>query len=109
MTKHVKKSPKAYKNQDFLNSPSGRTVRLLSEYLEPYSRLKASDIKDTVVFFGSARTLPEDIARKNLRETEAKLYEQAQKTMGRTPPLLRYLSGNSYGKERNSRLYRKYQ
>ena len=74
MTKHVKKSPKAYKNQDFLNSPSGRTVRLLSEYLEPYSRLKASDIKDTVVFFGSARTLPEDIARKNLRETEAKLY-----------------------------------
>lgn len=73
MTKHVKKSPKAYKNQSFLNSPSGRSIRLLSEYLEPYSRLKASDIKDTVVFFGSARTLPEDIARRNLKKANAKL------------------------------------
>lgn len=73
MPEHGKKSPKAYKNQSFLTSPAGRTIRLLSEYLEPYDRLKQNDIKDTVVFFGSARTLPEDTARKNLREIKNKI------------------------------------
>lgn len=70
---HGKKSPKAYKNQSFLNSPAGRTIRLLSEYLEPYARLKTHDIKDTVVFFGSARTLPAKAARKNLNDIKGKI------------------------------------
>jgi uncharacterized protein (TIGR00730 family) len=48
-------SPKAYKNLDFLNSPHARTIRILSEYLEPKSRLDRHSIRDTIVFFGSAR------------------------------------------------------
>jgi len=51
----MKKAPKAYKNQEFLSSPESRTIRILAEYLEPEGRFKKYNIKDTVVFFGSAR------------------------------------------------------
>ncbi len=46
---------KAYKDLEFLNSPDARTIRLLAEYLEPLRRFRQQRIKDTVVFFGSAR------------------------------------------------------
>jgi len=47
--------PVAYLNQDFLNSPEARTIRLLAEYLEPLGIFRRQSIRDTVVFFGSAR------------------------------------------------------
>jgi uncharacterized protein (TIGR00730 family) len=49
---------KAYKNPEFLASREARTLRILSEYLEPQARFARYRIKDTVVFFGSARALP---------------------------------------------------
>lgn len=70
---HLQKAPKAYKNNEFLNSPAGRTVRILTEYLEPYSRLKKYDVKDTIVFFGSARTLSPDEAARKLGEARKKI------------------------------------
>jgi hypothetical protein len=48
---------KAYEDLEFLNSPDARTLRILSEYLEPFSRFAKYNIKDTIVFFGSARLL----------------------------------------------------
>jgi uncharacterized protein (TIGR00730 family) len=45
----------AYENPDFLESADGRIVRILSEYSEPLARFKREQIRDTVVFFGSAR------------------------------------------------------
>jgi uncharacterized protein (TIGR00730 family) len=45
----------AYENPQFLNSPEGRIIRILSEYSEPLSRFRRERIQDTVVFFGSAR------------------------------------------------------
>jgi uncharacterized protein (TIGR00730 family) len=45
----------AYLNPDYLNSPDGRILRILSEYAEPLSRFRREKIQDTVVFFGSAR------------------------------------------------------
>ncbi len=48
-------APLAYLNPDFLNSPDGRLLRILSEYSEPLSRFRREKIQDTVVFFGSAR------------------------------------------------------
>jgi uncharacterized protein (TIGR00730 family) len=45
----------AYKNEEFLDSPDARALRILSEYLEPYSHFRRERIRDTVVFFGSAR------------------------------------------------------
>jgi uncharacterized protein (TIGR00730 family) len=56
--------PKAYKNLDFLNSRHARTIRILSEYLEPKSRLDYHNIRDTIVFFGSARFRDSEAAAK---------------------------------------------
>ena len=47
--------PLAYQNEEFLRGPDGRALRLLSEYLEPLSHFRRQRIRDTVVFFGSAR------------------------------------------------------
>jgi uncharacterized protein (TIGR00730 family) len=46
---------KAYEDQDFLTSPDGRIIRILSEFLQPQARFKRHKIVDTIVFFGSAR------------------------------------------------------
>jgi len=51
----TKPAPLAYENEQFLNSPDGRILRVLSEYIEPLSRFRREQIQDTVVFFGSAR------------------------------------------------------
>jgi uncharacterized protein (TIGR00730 family) len=50
-----RRRPVAYKNEDFLNSPDARVLRILSEYLEPLSHFRHERIRDTIVFFGSAR------------------------------------------------------
>lgn len=49
------KPEKAYENSDFINSSDGRTIRILSEYLQPRSKFRKHKIMDTIVFFGSAR------------------------------------------------------
>jgi uncharacterized protein (TIGR00730 family) len=58
-TSAVPRSPVAYKNESFLDSPDARELRILSEYLQPLSHLREEKVHDTVVFFGSAR-LSED-------------------------------------------------
>ncbi len=55
MTDKPKPAPLAYQNEPFLNSPDGRILRMLSEYIEPLARFRREQIQDTVVFFGSAR------------------------------------------------------
>jgi uncharacterized protein (TIGR00730 family) len=45
----------AYKDDTFLDSPAARSVRILSEYLEPLDHFRREKIRDTIVFFGSAR------------------------------------------------------
>ena len=47
--------PLAYKNVKFLDSPDARALRILSEYLEPLARFRRERVRDTVVFYGSAR------------------------------------------------------
>jgi uncharacterized protein (TIGR00730 family) len=49
----------AYKNARFLDSAAGRTIRILSEYQEPLDRFRRERIRDTIVFFGSARVQEE--------------------------------------------------
>jgi uncharacterized protein (TIGR00730 family) len=48
-------APLAYENPTFLNSPDGRLIRIVAEYMEPLARFRHERIQDTVVFFGSAR------------------------------------------------------
>src|SRR5216683_1405168 len=54
-TTHEEIAPLAYENPQFLNSPDGRILRIMSEYAEPLARFRHEQIQDTVVFFGSAR------------------------------------------------------
>lgn len=53
------RSPVAYLNERFMMSPDARALRILAEYLEPLAHFRRQKIRDTVVFFGSAR-LTED-------------------------------------------------
>ena len=58
---------KAYKDKDFLNSSSARLIRIMSEMTEPAARFRKYGVKDTVVFFGSARTYSRSVAATNFR------------------------------------------
>jgi uncharacterized protein (TIGR00730 family) len=54
----------AYENSAFLNSPDGRLIRIMAEYVEPLARFRRERIRDTVVFFGSARFRALDVANR---------------------------------------------
>src|SRR3954453_13963951 len=64
-------APMAYENPDFLNSPDGRVLRIMSEYVEPLARFRREQIQDTVVFFGSARFRSLEDARKAVSEADS--------------------------------------
>ncbi|HEX6802427.1 MAG TPA: TIGR00730 family Rossman fold protein [Terriglobales bacterium] len=63
-----KSAPLAYENPAFLNSPDGRILRIMSEYVEPLARFRHEQIQDTVVFFGSARFIDLAAASKAAEE-----------------------------------------
>src|SRR5262245_54336067 len=69
MTESRFRAVKAYKNETFLASPTARELRILSEYLEPESRFQELRVKDTIVFFGSARIPSREVAAAELEET----------------------------------------
>jgi uncharacterized protein (TIGR00730 family) len=78
MSKEPYSPLKAYHNLDFLNSADARTLRILSEYLEPMYRFRRRKVKDTIVFFGSARAQEPAEARRALREARAALKEASR-------------------------------
>jgi len=61
---------KAYENERFLTGPDARPLRILSEYLEPETRFQELKVRDTIVFFGSARILPRDLAEAEVAAAE---------------------------------------
>jgi uncharacterized protein (TIGR00730 family) len=64
-------SPLPFLNTEFMKSPPARTIRILSEYLEPAERLRRAHIRDTIVFFGSARSpSPEQAAQQLVQVNE---------------------------------------
>ncbi len=65
-----RKPVKAYRNLEFLHGPDARTVRILSEYLEPEARFAEYNIADTIVFFGSARIKSREEAEKHMAATK---------------------------------------
>jgi hypothetical protein len=75
MSKNHIRPIKAYKNASFLNSPSARMIRILSEMIEPNSRLKKYHIRNTVVFFGSSRVISKEKAEENLKVLRDKFDE----------------------------------
>jgi uncharacterized protein (TIGR00730 family) len=74
----------AYNNPVFLQSPAARTLRVMAEMIEPADRFRKHGVWNTVVFFGSARTVSGREARTRLREAKA-----AVAGVKRVSPLLR--------------------
>ena len=62
---------KAYRDIDFLTSKAARTIRILSEYVEPETRFAREEIDQVVCFFGSARALSATEAQANLEGGKA--------------------------------------
>jgi uncharacterized protein (TIGR00730 family) len=58
--------PLAYLLPEFLESGEARPIRLLAEYLEPLRRFRLQRIRDTVVFFGSARVRSREAAERQM-------------------------------------------
>jgi uncharacterized protein (TIGR00730 family) len=79
MSKQSHKTVKAYNNLEFLNSPDARSIRLIAEFLEPARRFKREGIRDTIVFFGSARIKPRKEALKALKDVSRKRASVSQK------------------------------
>ena len=80
--------PKAYRNSEFLESKEARTLRLLSEYIEPEARFERYRVEDTIVFFGSARAEKGDEANPRL----ARYYDHAQELAFRVTEWSKQLS-----------------
>ena len=62
-----------YNDKKFLGSKAGRPLRILSEYLGPLSTIQRNKIKNTIVFFGSARIQDKEDTEIN------KYYQKAKK------------------------------
>jgi uncharacterized protein (TIGR00730 family) len=77
MSEVLKPPYKAYQNERFLHGSDARSVRMLSEYLEPESRLRWQHVKDAIVFFGSARILPLEESQKNLEALKAQVQAES--------------------------------
>jgi uncharacterized protein (TIGR00730 family) len=56
-TEHPEES---FRDPEFLESLEGRTLRILSEYLSPMSRLDKARINSTILFLGSSKADPTD-------------------------------------------------
>jgi uncharacterized protein (TIGR00730 family) len=89
-TKHEKIAPLAYENPEFLNSPDGRILRIMSEYVEPLARFRREQIQDTVVFFGSARFLSSEDADKVMQELHSHSDESQHKMARAAVDMARY-------------------
>ena len=70
-----------YYNKEFLGSPDGRSVRLLSEYYGPFQRFKRNNIQDTVVFFGSARLKSKEDATAALNNAPKNISKKKKKIL----------------------------
>ncbi len=66
-----------------MNSGDARALLILAEYLEPWTRLERAGIHSTVVFFGSSRILPPDIARDQWQRIKGRLEKSKQKNRPR--------------------------
>jgi uncharacterized protein (TIGR00730 family) len=61
----------SYEDPAFINSPDGRILRIIAEYIKPLAHFRRERIQDTVVFFGSARFNALDDASRSLELLDA--------------------------------------
>jgi uncharacterized protein (TIGR00730 family) len=71
MSERTRRTVKAYRNRQFLDSRDARELRILAEYLEPKSRFERYRVEDTIVFMGSARIRSREACEEALRKAQA--------------------------------------
>src|SRR5215467_8275640 len=86
--------PLPFLNPDFLKSPAARTIRMISEYLEPSERLRRAQVRDTIVFFGSARSVSPEEAESPAAKRLARYYQNAVELAQRLTQWSKSLTGN---------------
>tara|TARA_Y100000746_G_scaffold226114_1_gene230799 strand:+ start:206 stop:1054 length:849 start_codon:yes stop_codon:yes gene_type:complete len=59
-----------YFNKELLESPQGRSIRILAEYYGPLKKIKKNRINDTIVFFGSARIKSPEQAEQDFKSLQ---------------------------------------
>lgn len=72
--------PLPYHSPEFLKSPEARPIRILSEYIEPATRLRRQRIRDTIVFFGSARSVSSEQATSELESVRTEVESAGELT-----------------------------
>lgn len=92
---------KAYNDPEFLNSPEARIIRIMSEYIEPTTRLEKYNVQGAVVFFGSARLSPPDEAEREIAAME----RQIAQASGERLALARITLDSLHMKRLTSRYY----
>ena len=80
----------AYLDEDFLTSDAARPLRILAEYLEPLEAFRREQIKDTIVFFGSARLGEDGPLGRYYREARALARLITEWSMSLPSPNCRY-------------------
>ena len=65
--------PVPFLNLEFLQSPAARAIRILSEYIEHSDRFRRAGIRDTIVFYGSARSLSPEQATLELEQVNSQI------------------------------------
>jgi uncharacterized protein (TIGR00730 family) len=83
----------SFLNPEFLKSVAARPVRILCEYLEPAERMRRARIRDTIVFFGSARSRSPEEAERRMLEVR----QEIERAGGPTPDLESRLARAEYG------------
>ena len=69
-----------YHNMEFIDSDVGRPIRIIAEFMGPSLIFAEEGVKNTIVFFGSARTLPmSEILKRRKKCKNAKELERLKK------------------------------
>lgn len=90
-TPDIKQPVLAYKNEAFLDSDEARPLRILAEYLEPLASFRRHRIRDTIVFFGSARLAPDGPLGAYYTEARELAREVTRWSMSLAAPAHRYM------------------
>jgi uncharacterized protein (TIGR00730 family) len=80
----------AYLDENFLTSDAARPLRILAEYLQPMEAFRREHVKDTIVFFGSARLREDGPLGRYYREARALARLITEWSMSLPPPNCHY-------------------
>jgi predicted Rossmann-fold nucleotide-binding protein len=81
----------AYENPAFLASEDARPLRILAEYMDPLHRFQQAGIRDTIVFFGSARLAADGPLGRFYQDARTLAYQITQWSMSLPTDAHRYV------------------